>query len=341
MSTVVGFAHIGPERHGVRRHGELIASGVAELAPVAEVTVEPGADLGSRLDAALDPGRAPVWHLQFSDHLVSDGSYGPETLEELGRRRARRRLVVTLHDLPGVGHDDAARDRTRTSAYARVVDAVDTVVVASEHERRAVCRFRPTAPVRLVPLPVEHRCLPPPRPPGPVPTVGILGFVYPGKGHASVLRACARFDGPVEVVAGGGPSDGHDDLVADLSALADRLGVAWRATGWLSRQEQGRWLVDTDVPVVAHPAPSASGSLAAWLSARRSPLVADNPYAAEIARTAPGAVRRYDPHHPTALRDAIAAAIAAPATTLLADEAVLVPYAPVRVASAHLDLYRT
>jgi hypothetical protein len=77
------------------------------------------------------------------------------------------------------------------------------------------------------------------------------------------------------------------------------------------------------VPVVAHRHFSASGSLATWIAAGRRPLVADGRYPREMAALRPGTVHLVAPDR---LSEAIGRALADPASTWLAADAVTRPH---------------
>ena len=190
-------------------------------------------------------------------------------------------VVVTLHDVPG-GDPDAARDRRRCAGYREVVRAADAVVVSSGHEAAKVRAFS-GADATVVPLP-----LPSPPPAGAAPdwadrpTVVVLGFVYPGKGHAAAIEVAARRPEPPLVVAAGGPAAGHDDLLDDLHRLASDRGVEFACTGTVSDAELGAAARAATVPVALHPGASASGSLLTWLAHARRPVVLAGPYSREV-----------------------------------------------------------
>jgi len=113
-------------------------------------------------------------------------------------------------------------------------------------------------------------------------TVGVLGFLYPGKGHedlvAALPEATLRFLGAV--------SAGHEEW-------ADRLVASGRnveLTGWLTDDELAGEIGRIAVPVCPHRHFSASGSLMTWLGAGRKVLVTDSDYAREIDAWLPGRV---------------------------------------------------
>lgn len=341
MIGEVDFVHIGPDRHGVRRYGELLDRAVSDLTSTGRV--EFGGGDGCRFLGARGSHHlcAPTVHLQFSDYLVALPVF-VSLVEALRRDQDRRRIVVTLHDCPGVGHDDDEVEARRAIAYAGVADLADATVVSSRHEQRALQRLGIAAQLQVIAHLVEHRPAPAERPTSASPPkarVGALGFVYPGKGHRPLIDACAATDQDVELVVLGGASPGHEDLVEDLLVHASQLGVRATVTGWLEEADLNWWLSEIEVPVAAHPAPSASGSLATWLSAGRRPLVAANGYTDELEELAPGATSRFDATAgPASLAAAIGTACDDPSTTRRSGPPPQL--SPSRIGAAHLALYR-
>ena len=308
----VRFHAPGPPPHGVVRHSAL----VADLVAARGVRV---------VDSAPD-----VVHAQFTD-----GLYGADTTAAADAFGAwavstPEPVVVTLHDVPGAD-PDAARSARRADTYRRVISACDAVVVSSRHEARRVERFG-GGPVRTIGLPLP--ALPPPA--GPPPwagrtTLGVLGFVYPGKGHAEVIAAAARHPARPAVVAMGAVSEGHGRLAAELADLARDKGIDFTVTGALTDGEMAAAVAAVTVPMAPNRVVSASGSLLTWLAGGRRPLAARGDYAVEVAACAPEAVWLHD--H-TRVDDALAAALAEPGLTRLAHP----PRWP-DVGAAHAALY--
>lgn len=304
----------GPAAHGVVRHARVVA-GLAHRHGVRRVI-----------------RCAELAHAHFTDHL-----YGPDVASAADAfgawaAAAPRPLVVTLHDVPGAD-PDAGRDRRRSAGYARVVAACDAVVVSAEHEAAKVARFgRRGAEVIMLPVPGWPGG-------GAAPrwtdrsTLGVLGFVYPGKGHAEAIDAAARHPGRPRVVAAGGVSPGHESLRETLAHRAAERGVELLVTGHLADVDLAAAARAVTVPLLANPLVSASGSLAAWWGCGRRPLVARGEYAAEVARRAPRVVRLYG--DAPGLDAALAAALRDPARTRL-DGPVAWPDAGL----AHAQLYR-
>ncbi|WP_423446252.1 hypothetical protein AABM36_10955 [Kocuria sp. KSNUG] len=299
------LACVGPAQHGVRMHAENLAAHT----PHAPTVVGPA----DRVRPDLLAGRTPV-HLHFTDRIFGSTPAGAaDAVVEIARVRP---VTVTLHDLPQPANGHAFE--ARRACYARVADAARTVIVSSESERAQLARHVPgTAPVLVAPLPVD----PPERgawdaarrhadsgqrpTEGARPTVGMLGFLYPGKGHDRVLDALADVPFPVDVLALGRASDGHDDLVEELDRAARRAGHTFRVTGFLDDAALTRAAQRVTVPVVAPAHVSASGSVGRWISAGRRPLVTLHPFFEELAARAPWALTLTD-DLPAALRDALA-----------------------------------
>lgn len=281
-------------RHGVARYARDLARRVSALAGDPVAVAEP--DWPTAVAAAADAGR-PV-HAQFTDRLWA-GS--PEAaadrfvaLADTARSSSPRRIGVTLHDVPQPS-DGHAFER-RIAAYRRVADAASVVVVNSEHERCLLGdhldrRFADEAVV--IHLPVD-RARPAPRVAVLEPAAAVLGFVYPGKGHAETIDAIADRGLPLEFHALGGASSGHEADAADLIERGDRRGVRVRISGFLAEAELSAAMARVAVPVVAHRHFSASGSINSWIAAGRRPLVVRTRYTEEVSALRPGTVSLVD-----------------------------------------------
>ncbi len=297
----------GPERHGVVVHGQGV-----------------GRAVGAEVVRDLRPVTGDVVHVQFTDALFGADISSAAAAFTTWRAQVDGRVVVTLHDVPG-GDADAARDARRTAGYTRVVESADAVVVSAQHE---AARLRHLVDPWVVPLPVP--ALAPAGPPPPwvdEATVGVLGFVYPGKGHDVALQVAAELG--LQVVAAGGPSPGHEPLVEDLQRRADRLGVRLLVTGGLSEPDLHAAARAVTVPLAAYRTVGASGSLATWHAACRRPVVSPSDYARELDARWPGCVRLADD-----LLAAVGTALGEPAGTWLDAPPHL------DVAQEHLAVYR-
>ncbi|MDR7329155.1 glycosyltransferase [Corynebacterium guangdongense] len=221
--------------------------------------------------SALKPGASGPVHVTFTDHLF--GPSPDHAVDAVLAAVGDRPFSVSLHDIP---QPEEGRERfaRRAPAYRRLAEAADVVVCNSRHEASFFHGRLPDGRLRVIHLPLPNAPRIPVQPePG---SVGILGFIYPGKGHRTVLEAA---DG-LRVRALGGFSAGHEDM--DLPGM--------EITGYLSDEELWRQMARIAVPVCAHRHFSASGSLMRWLAAGRRVLVADSAYTREIADLWPGQI---------------------------------------------------
>ncbi|SDP38881.1 hypothetical protein SAMN04515671_4000 [Nakamurella panacisegetis] len=310
MEDPVAFVSCGPSENGIVRFGRDLVHAARSVGFGGVARHEPDPLRLDELVGHLPPGITWV-HLQINDWLLRDGRTAPE--ERLASfaaavRAAGAGLSLTLHDLP---HPAVGPElfRRRALTYARMCAEAVAVVVSSEHERRlladalavaaevgVVTPGRPTTVIRLpVPSPVAGHDAPS-APECSAGSVGILGFVYPGKGHDDVLAELGDRAGPappLTVVAIGRPSPGHEDMPAELAARAARLGLGFRCTGYVPDEQLAGYLRAVAVPVAPAARMSASASINSWIAAGRRPLVRDNRYSREFEAANPGAIRRY------------------------------------------------
>lgn len=258
---------VGPEGHGVTVYAQQLASAVG--ADVIRETTFGDAHAPDKLNADSDE---PI-HVTFTDHLF--GSSPAEAAENVLRRAAGRPFSLSLHDIPQAqeGHE---RFERRRPAYEKLAAAA-TLTVVNSHSEGAFFRGTPTTPV-VIRLPIPRVDSPYQPQPG---TVGVLGFIYPGKGHEDVIAALVGSDYNLRFL--GGVSAGHEDWAEALTAHAE-------ITGWLSDAELASEAGKIAVPVCAHRHYSASGSLMTWLGAGRTVLASDSPYTREIAEWLPGRI---------------------------------------------------
>lgn len=301
---ITTLALVGPSQHGVRMH----ASALAHHTPHAERIEGEITEILPRLLAS----EGPV-HFHFTDRIFGHNAHDASGTVE--RIAAHRPVSVTLHDIPQPS--DGHAFMARCAGYARVVEAACTVIVSSEYERDLLIRHSglPTdTPVHVDPLPID-------RAPvleavsGPLgfvntPTVGLLGFIYPGKGHARVLSALASSDHSADVAALGRPSDGHQDLVAEFEERAGAQGRRFHVTGFLAEEQLTAAARSVTVPVVAPEHVSASGSVGRWIASGRRPIVTRHPFFEELRDRAPWALTLTDD-----LPSALNAALENPAST--------------------------
>lgn len=301
---------IGPPRHGVVRHGHLVArAGCGEL----RISQQPP-------DPRTVAGRRVIVH--FTDRLFgTDALVAATALVQLIAPAGRS--VVVLHDLPQAS--DGSAWQRRRAGYARVAGAADVVVVSSGHEAGLLADLAPGVRPVVIPLPIDHSPYAVPSPaehpscwePG-RPAVGVLGYLYPGKGLEQVIDAVAGL--PVQVVNLGTVAAGHGELLPVLQDRARDRDVAFTVTGWLDDAAMAGAIAAVDVPVAPHQHISASGSINAWLAAGRRPIVLDSPYVRELTGRLPGALQVVA--GPDRLTAAVQDALAQPDRTRLGEIAI-------------------
>ena len=313
MTPPVCHVIVGPPRHGVVRHAVATAASVG--GPV--VTADDVAGLRGR--SLPDAARI---HIHFTDRLFgATATLGADEFVSFAST-SDRPVSATLHDVPQPS--DGHAFVIRVAAYRRVIDAVDGVVVSSHHERMLLDEHSDRRGVDVIPLPLNR---PPPRH-GARPTTravaGVLGFIYPGKGHAEVIEALGAADVDLGLLALGAVADGHDDLITELADRAARVDVGFESTGFVPDTSLEATLQSVAVPVAFHRHLSASGSINTWIEAGRRPLVPRNRYTCEIEANSPGVLWLHGDSVDD-LRDAIVAAAAGPELTWLADDVVAGP----------------
>ncbi|MFD1715348.1 hypothetical protein ACFSBZ_12805 [Amnibacterium flavum] len=303
---------IGADTHGVTRYALAVAAGVG--APVVRLT-----DIAELHGAAGVTGD-PI-HLHFTDRLF--GASPEDAAATVVALAASRPTTVTLHDLPQPS-DGPRNEPRRSAAYRAVAQAARGVVVSSRHEAALLESIGVTG-AQVIELPVERPASGTPTI-GPRPAaVGVLGFIYPGKGHREVIEAVAGLDVVSSVTALGAASPGHDRDVDALRRLADANGVEFEVTGYLDDDELMSRASSVAVPVAAHRHVSASGSMVSWLEAGRRPIVLAGRYTREMAQLRPGTLSLVDPD---GLARAIGAAVEDPSLTRLAAGIDLRPHLP-------------
>ncbi|MFC4806907.1 glycosyltransferase [Falsarthrobacter nasiphocae] len=335
---------MGPPTHGVALYA-------AQMAEALGAEIRRASTPEDALRAAheiRDAGLERV-HLHVTDHLF--GRSPAEAAESIeGIAAVVGSLSLTLHDIPQAS-DGPRNLRRRSEAYARIIRAADAVVLNSRHEKRLLREAGiPAAPLTgVIPLPL----VPGPRAEGAAEggsgpeagargaasapeaavadgssaeaaaqragrpaTLGLFGYIYPGKGHAELIEAAARQDPPARVLALGAVATGHDELVRELTAAATARGVDFEVTGFIEDADLPAQLERVDVPVCFHRHFSASGSLNTWISAGRRPLAPDTRYTREMADLRPGTLTLVPDE--ASLAGAVRRALADPASTRLA-----------------------
>ena len=316
----IALGWCGPVEHGIPYTAQRIARAATGQGFAGPVVAEPNS---ARIDLLIDrlPASVRLLHLHVNDWLFTDSGADPDrqiaALADLLEAR-RTALSVTLHDIPQLS-DGTKLYARRANTYRQLVERAVGIVVSSEHERTLLRESLDdaTLDVEVIPLPIDplpEDSEPTQHPIGPGPTIGIFGYLYPGKGHREVLEELADIRPPVSIVAIGRPSDRHTDLVGELTGLANDGGNAFRCTGFVPESELGGWLRQVTIPLAPHTHISASGSINAWIAAGRRPLVPAGRYVSELDQRLPGSVWIYQPGE---LRAAISKAADQPESTVL------------------------
>lgn len=249
---------VGPAGHGVTEYALALAQAS-------------GKEVIREETFGTEPLPHEAIHVAFTDHLF--GATAQEGVDTLLARVGPRPLSVSVHDVPQP-QEGEHRFATRSAAYQRLAQRAALVGVNSQHEAQF---FAGTA-VAVIPLPVpvvESTFAPEPG------TVGVLGFIYPGKGHEEIIAALEGSGRELRFL--GGVSPGHERWARGLEQYAT-------ITGWLEPKQLADEMGRIEVPVCAHRHFSASGSLMTWLGAGRTVLASDATYTREIDAWLPGRI---------------------------------------------------
>lgn len=333
MSPRFGHLVVGPRTHGVVRYA-------------ASVHAASATTLGRHVVAFADTPRAQVLdelsdcelvHVHVSDRLF--GRTPASAADELRAmvRRLGRPVSVTLHDLPQTSDGQAME--SRIEFYRDVAGHAAGLVVSSMHEA-ALFREHISREIEpeVIPLMIEEHARTPSVSAVDTPTVGVLGFLYPGKGHIEVVNAMAGLPADVGFVVLGAPSPGHNYLVDELRSVAEQYSRSFEITGFLDDDHLHRRAAGITVPVAYHRHISASGSINTWIALGRAPLVPRGVYTDELDSRSPGALNMHADGE-DALRQAIADALADPNRTWI-EPSVSTGPTPSDVARMHEELFR-
>lgn len=257
---------VGPEGHGVTVYAQQLA--VAVGAPVIrEIKFD------ATGDTPLPVAEHESLHITFTDHLF--GSSPGEAVASLLNRVAERPFSLSLHDIPQL-QEGKERFERRRRAYEEIAAAATLVTVNSRSEAAFFDKTAVDPEIIRLPIPRVDSAFNPQ-----AGTVGILGFIYPGKGHEDIIAALEGSEYQLRFL--GGVSAGHEQWAKTLQEDAE-------ITGWLSDEQLAKEAGKISVPVCAHRHYSASGSLMTWLGAGRNVLASDSPYTREIAQWLPGRI---------------------------------------------------
>lgn len=267
---------VGPDGHGVTEYALALAA-VADAPAIREE------------EFSSAPLPAGFIHTTFTDHL-----FGPSPDEAVGSLLTRvggRALSVSFHDIPQP-EEGEERFARRAPAYLRLaqacLDSGGVAVTNSDHEAHFFRSRGVDVSVVRLPIPrIDSSFAPEPG------TVGVLGFLYPGKGYETLIDDLAGTDYRLRFL--GSVSSGHENWAEGLLRRAADAGLDAEITGWLTDDELAAEMGCIAVPVCAHKHFSASGSLMTWLGAGRHVLATDSDYTREIDAWLPGRITLVDP----------------------------------------------
>ena len=236
------------------------------------------------------PAATRLVHLHVTDKLF--GSSPADAADACARlvQRLDVPVVIGLHDVPLGDADDIAKGRVE--AYRRFAALGDVIVVASSAEARRLRGFAGTVDVAVLPLPIPVTA----RGPRAARTdgrLGVLGFVYPGKGHPTVLDAAGLIGADVVAVGGVQSRSRRSGRIA-APRRRPPTGSSWRSPGRFGAI--GSLVMRRRSPCPSCPAcaPPSSASLMSWIGAGRRPLVAANEHTVEVAERLGGHLQLFD-----------------------------------------------
>lgn len=278
---------IGPAEHGVALYAGQLAGVISDL------TLTETGSAGTTWDRLLT-GHSPV-HLHFTDRVF--GRSAGEAADRVVELAKLRPLTLTLHDLPQPS-DGPESLPVRAAAYRRIVQSARGVVCNSRHEVALLNEFSSPQVAyepAVIPLPVIRRVHPQRCEEAGINALAILGYFYPGKGHAELVNVVATIrrsrptlGDPLSVLALGASSPGHHGDAQALMASAAARSISFSVSGFLPEVLLARYSQRVAVPVAAHQHVSASGSVNSWIGFGRRPLVPATRYFEEMATLRPG-----------------------------------------------------
>ena len=339
----IGYLHIGPEQHGIRQYGESLVAQARHNASlsVIEVNVTLTSDWQQNrkmlADAARQLSVADVIHFQYNRSLWGGRSWAQFVHLSAFLGNCTCPLVATLHDVY-LQRKSPLWQQAKPLNYKNVVDYIQQtygpyalllqwmfnqlqqILVCTEEEARRIREFvdssqlKDSKKLKVVPHFVKERTVKPIRTSAraalgltDAKVLTVLGWIHSGKGHRLIVEALPELPSDVKLIFAGRPSLGCEGFAQELLDLAAARGVSDRLqiTGYLSDEEQARYLVATDLAVCPFREISASGSLSTWISVARPILASDLPQMHEYNQLEPGAIQIFRPYTPGALAEAI------------------------------------
>lgn len=369
----VGFLNLGERRHGLVRYGRLLMAEAARRDGVDVVDAELALlgqardDLPRLRDAAAHLSSADVVHVQYNRAIWGGGAFQLEALRTF-LDSCTAPVVCTFHDVyptnPWAEWKRKKTTRARIAAWWKdrrdrgpqnravrlLLRRAACSLVCFEEERRRLAAYPNAAEkLRVVGHFVESRGALPDRDAARAAlgvegsrVVTVLGYIHPRKGYDLAVEALPHLPPDVRLVFAGTAAEENLDKLKQLKKRAEKLGVAERlsVTGWLTDEEQERWLVATDLALCPFRFFSASGSLTTWLSAARPILVPALPQFDEYRAVRSDAFFTFSPYRAEALAEAVTASLAKvdggedPAIRALAEE-----FSLARTVDRHLEVY--
>lgn len=317
----VGFLHVGRPESGVRRYGRILADQAATRADLATTDIDAGLLEGRAGGLHLrgsELGDVDIVHMQWNRRGWGKGPRSAQRFLDF-RRKNRRPLIVTLHDIfPREG----LRSRwlaAEAIALRLVGRSASRIVVHSEEEIGRLEGLVPTSRVRVIPHFVEERAFALTRAVAREQlgvegkrVVTLLGFIYGRKGHKILVEAIPALAPDVQVVYAGGGIAHKEKFLENVQRrkLELDLGERLRITGYLSEEDLETWVAATDLAVLPFKDISASGSLSTWIAAGKPILASDLPGFREYDARVPGSLRLFGPIEAEPLAKAISEQLA-------------------------------
>ncbi len=316
----VGFLHVGRERSGLRRYGNLLAAEAARRPGLEIVESDAGGRDASWSDlrrAARRLADSDVVHLQWK--LADwDPRVGGVPRMEVVLQSLRRPVVITMHDVFARSGPWERLLSPAALGLRRLGRAAASIVVHSEEERGRLAGLVPDAKIEVVPHFVEVRPDAPDRDASRVAlgvtdqrVVTLLGYMTKRRGHRLVIDAMTELPAEVTALFVGSTIEGREHVGAALKEHAATVGVSDRVRfmGYLPDDELEEVLAATDVALCPFREMSASGALATWISSGRPIVTSDLAPFRELKALQPRALHIFEPYQAEPLAKCISSTL--------------------------------